>query len=184
MANLSTDPTTTSAGADRQEFRRTHSEFASGVTIITTGDEGEPFRLAGRSFSSMSLDSPDVLLCVASQSRTRPRTESVGHSVINVLAEDQRYFWERFGSSTGKRFERLECGTESGAPALPGVLVRIHEDIASVDTEGNHEVVIGPVMSLERRRRGKPLILFRGGLDSEDHHADLAKVWGWLDGWN
>jgi 3-hydroxy-9,10-secoandrosta-1,3,5(10)-triene-9,17-dione monooxygenase reductase component len=181
----STDRTATSAGTDAQKFRHTLAEFASGVTIITAGDAGEPFGFACQSFSSVSLDPPLVLFCVDSRSRTWPRIESAGHFVVNVLAEDQREFCERFGSSKGKRFEGLDCEwTDWGAPALPEVLARIHADVATVHTEGDHEVVVGRVVSLETVRRGKPLIFFRGGFDSEDHHADLAKVWGWLDGWN
>ena len=48
-----------------REFRDTHARWASGVTVITATHEGERYGMTAASFSSLSLDPPLVLICVA-----------------------------------------------------------------------------------------------------------------------
>ncbi len=65
----------------------------------------------------------------------------------------QRDLIERFGSSTGRRFEGLDwLPARSGGPGLPGVLMRIHCTVEQVHVAGDHDVVIGRVVGARGRR--------------------------------
>ena len=79
---------------DDKRFRDVLGHFATGVTIITAIDDGEPVGLAANSFTSLSLDPPLVLFCVANSSSTWPRT-------------GRRPSWRR--GSTGLRDPRRGC---------------------------------------------------------------------------
>src|SRR5512139_726188 len=107
MAFMSAEGSTAGSGVttglggfnDPREFRRTMAEFASGVTVVTAGDDGEPVGFACQSFSSVSLEPPLVLFCADHQGRTWPRIRRAGRFCVNVLAEHQSELCERFGSS-------------------------------------------------------------------------------------
>ena len=50
---------------DDKQFRSVLGHFATGVTIITAMDGDEPVGIAANSFTSLSLDPPLILFCVA-----------------------------------------------------------------------------------------------------------------------
>ena len=169
------------------ELRRTLGAFATGVTVITALDGGEPVGFACQSFASVSLDPPLVLFCADHGGRTWPRIRRVGSFCVNVLAEDQEELCLRFGSSRGSKFEGLEWDRSRwGAPALRGVLARVHADIRDVHVAGDHDVVIGLVRELETPNDGRPLIFFRSGfgIDRRESRAvPEADLWAWGDHW-
>ena len=167
------------------EFRRTMAEFASGVTVVTAVHADEPVGFACQSFSSVSLEPPLVLFCVDRRSRSWRGIRAARRFCVNVLAEDQAELCRRFGSSRGSRFDGLEWTLSAwDTPSLNGVLARIHADVHSVHPEGDHDVVVGKVVAMERPRSGSPMVFFRGrfGVDAhDDRGAEVA--WSWLDGW-
>lgn len=170
--------------ADPVEFRRTMAEFASGVTVVTASHGSEAVGFACQSFSSVSLEPPLVLFCVDRRSRSWRQIQAAGRFCVNVLAEDQGELCQRFGSSRGLRFDGL-AWTRSAwdTPSLPGVLARIHADVHSVHPGGDHDIVIGNVIAMERSRAARPMVFHRGrfGVDADDRDADVT--WSWLDGW-
>ncbi len=51
---------------DPRDLRRALGAFATGVTIVTTADEaGSPWGFTANSFTSVSLDPPLLLVCLA-----------------------------------------------------------------------------------------------------------------------
>lgn len=174
--NHGVDPT------DAVEFRRTMAEFASGVTVVTALHAGDPVGFACQSIASVSLDPPLILFCVDRTSRTWQGIRAAGRFCVNVLAEGQEELCRRFGSRLGTRFDGLEWETSAwGTPSLPGAPARIHADIRGVHQEGDHDVVIGHVVAMERAGTGRPMVFFRGrfGIDAHEHDG----AWSWLDGW-
>ena len=73
---------------DDKQFRSVLGHFATGVTIITAMDGEEPVGMAANSFTSLSLDPPLILFCVAHTSSTWPRIEEAGTFAVNILGED------------------------------------------------------------------------------------------------
>lgn len=165
------------------EFRRTLAEFASGVTVIATVDGEDPVGFACQSFSSVSLDPPLVLFCVTAESRTWPRIHAAGRFSINVLGEHQDDICARFGTRLGSRFDGLDWErSEWGTPSLPGVLARLHCELHAVHEGGDHHIVVGSVLGLERRESSEPpMVFFRGrfGLGEDEPVPDQL----WSDGW-
>ena len=50
------------SGLDQARFREVLGHFATGVTVVTAIEEGEPVGFACQSFAALSLDPPMVLL--------------------------------------------------------------------------------------------------------------------------
>ncbi|ACY99059.1 MULTISPECIES: flavin reductase family protein [Thermomonospora] len=170
------------------EFRRAMAEFATGVTVVTGLDGGEPVGFACQSFASVSLEPPLVLFCADHRGRSWPRIRASGRFCVNILAEDQRELCERFGSSKGRKFQGLEWEPSPwGAPALPDVLLRVHAVVQDVHVAGDHDVVIGRVLSCERppgNEGRRPLLFFRSRFGIDEPDAPIAPdPWARGDRW-
>jgi hypothetical protein len=77
---------------DSQHFKRALSQFATGVTVITTRAAGHPHAngapfvgITASSFNSVSLDPPLVLWSMATRANSLPMFRDGSHYIINVL---------------------------------------------------------------------------------------------------
>jgi 3-hydroxy-9,10-secoandrosta-1,3,5(10)-triene-9,17-dione monooxygenase reductase component len=145
---------------DQDEFRRALGQFATGVTIITAISDGEPAGVAANSFTSVSLDPPLVLFCVAP---TWPRIEQARKFAVNILGEHQEELCRLFAMKGADRFGQTEWHIGvGGSPVL-------HETLAYLDCEfwqeydgGDHIIVVGRVLDLGITHDAGPLVFFRG----------------------
>ena len=172
------------------EFRRAMAEFATGVTIVTALDGGEPVGFACQSFTSVSLEPPLVLFCADVRGRSWPRIRAARRFSVHVLAEEQRELCERFGSHRGAKFDGLDWDASSwGTPALRDVLLSVHAVVHDVHRAGDHDVVIGRVLAVERHddRDGgwrRPMVFFRSRFGVTEPDAPIAPdPWGVGDRW-
>ncbi|GAA5050561.1 flavin reductase (DIM6/NTAB) family NADH-FMN oxidoreductase RutF [Thermocatellispora tengchongensis] len=173
------------------ELRRAMGLFASGVTVITGLDDGEPVGFACQAFASVSLEPPLILFCADHGGRTWPRIRRSGRFCVNVLAEDQTDLCGRFGSRTGRKFDGLDWEPSRwGAPMLPGVLLRVHAEVGDVHVAGDHDVVIGRVLEVEPGTERRPMVFFRGGFGIDGcREVDAPQavpdpgLWAWADHW-
>ena len=157
------DVTATAFDPEPGRFRRVLGHFCTGVTVITTIDEGEPAGFACQSFAALSLDPALVLFCPARSSATWPRIARAGHFCANVLAAEQRELAGVFGISGGDKFAGVRWSpSPSGAPVLDGVLTWAGCSVEAVHEAGDHYVVLGRVTELGATRAGQPLLFYRG----------------------
>jgi flavin reductase (DIM6/NTAB) family NADH-FMN oxidoreductase RutF len=147
---------------DPGEMRRVLGHFASGVTIVTGLDAGEPVGFACQSFTSVSLDPPLVLFCPAHTSSTWPKIQASGSFSVNVLAADQLALCKTFATSGGDKFAEVAWTPTQWGPSIDGVLATVSCDIEQVHAAGDHDVVIGRVRELVTHREDGPLLFWRG----------------------
>ncbi len=135
------------AAFDERQFRTALSQFATGVTIITTRDEaGGFFGMTASSFNSVSLSPPLVLWSLANNARSMPLFSANSHYVINVLAADQAALGERFASRIEDRFEGVEFDlSATGLPVLRGSVAWFECHNRSRYPEGDHVIFVGEV---------------------------------------
>lgn len=101
---------------DSLELRRALGAF---MTVVTTIDSsGAPTGFTANSFTSVSLDEPLVLFCLAGQSSNREIYLNAGKFAINILAEDQQTLSGTFASpKVVGRFAGIEWSTAAtGSP--------------------------------------------------------------------
>src|SRR5438552_15036960 len=98
-------PLTMDASIDSARFRTILGHFATGVTVVTGHGAEGPAGMAANSFTSVSLDPPLVLVCMARTSSTWPAIRDSGHFAVNILGEHQEETARRFGARSGDRFE-------------------------------------------------------------------------------
>ena len=88
-------------GFDSAHFRQALSQFATGVTVITTRLADGSFRgLTASSFNSVSLDPPLVLWSLGAGANSLPVFSGNSHYVINILSAGQQDLAMRFSRRT------------------------------------------------------------------------------------
>lgn len=149
---------------DAAHYRKVLGHFATGVTIISAVDGGEPVGMAANSFTSVSLSPPLVLFCAAHSSTTWPRIRSAGAFCVNVLAEDQEELCRLFATKGADRFNGVGWRPgPSGSPIIADVLAWIDCRIEATHEAGDHVIVVGRALAMDAALHGKPLLFYRGG---------------------
>jgi flavin reductase ActVB len=145
------------------EFRRVLSHFATGVTIVTTRDtDGRPTGLTVSAFCSVSLDPPQVLVCVDHKSQSYPALRDRDRFAVNFLGERHEDVSRRFATTRLDKFDGVPHKLSShGVPLLEGALVQLECRTVSRHVEGDHTILVALVEEA-RNGAGEPLLYFRG----------------------
>jgi 3-hydroxy-9,10-secoandrosta-1,3,5(10)-triene-9,17-dione monooxygenase reductase component len=148
---------------DPAAFRVALSQFASGITILTTRDaDGKDAGMTATAFSSLSLDPPLVLFCVGNEASMAPALRAATHVAVHVLASEQETLSRRFASKDGDRFAGLTPARGHGdVPLLEGALARLECRVAELLPRGDHFIVIAEVLRTAVED-GTPLLYSRG----------------------
>jgi len=145
------------------EFRRVLSHFATGVTIVTTRDtDGRPTGLTVSAFCSVSLDPPQVLVCVDHKSQSYPALRDRDRFAVNFLGERHEDVSRRFATTRLDKFDGVPHKLSShGVPLLEGALAQLECRTVSRHVEGDHTILVALVEEA-RNGAGEPLLYFRG----------------------
>jgi flavin reductase (DIM6/NTAB) family NADH-FMN oxidoreductase RutF/DNA-binding GntR family transcriptional regulator len=149
---------------DAAVFRQVIGHFMSGVVVITTRHEGQPYGMTVSAVSSLSMEPPMLLVCLHSASGTQDAVARSGRFAVNILAEPQGHLAERFARS-GPAAEKFDgVGVRSGhgeVPLLEGALAVVECQVSEVVEGGTHRVFLANVVQAEAGE-GSPLAYFRG----------------------
>lgn len=149
----------------RDEFRSAMGEFATGVTVITTNDdEGKPHSMTANSFTSVCLDPPVVLVCVAHGTNTYGYLEKTGRFGVNILRQEQQELGALFAKKPEDREEGVDYAytmNEDGIPILDGSMVFFGCKVLGSHVYGDHTIYMGEVKEMRRNEPGDPLLFFR-----------------------
>jgi flavin reductase (DIM6/NTAB) family NADH-FMN oxidoreductase RutF len=150
------------AGLDPDLFRDVIGHFATGVTIITTRDEGSDFGVTVSAISSLSLQPPMLLACLNRTSRTQAAIRRTGGFAVNVLGVHQHELARLFATDRDDKFDGLAVrhGT-LGHPLLDDALAHVECEVVEEAAGGTHTVFLAEVRHAERFD-GEPLLYFRG----------------------
>ena len=140
-------PRADSRAFDSVQFRQALSQFATGVTVITTRLADGNFRgLTASSFNSVSLNPPLVLWSLGTEANSMPVFSGNSHYVINVLGADQAALAKRFSRRTDNPFGDIEYElSRTGQPILKGVSAWFECHNRSRYPEGDHVIFVGEV---------------------------------------
>jgi flavin reductase (DIM6/NTAB) family NADH-FMN oxidoreductase RutF len=155
---------------DALHFRRTLSQFATGVTVITTraggtaGAEAPFVGITASSFNSVSVDPPLILWSMATRANSLPMFRDGSHYIVNVLAASQLDLCQRFATLKGDRFAGVDYRlSANGLPILSNALAWFECHNRSRYDEGDHVIFVGEVERCGvHDASGKPLV-FQGG---------------------
>lgn len=148
---------------DDRVLRDVLGHFCSGVTVVAAIVGDEPVGFTCQSFSALSLDPPQVLLCPSRRSTSWPLIRTAETFCVNVLSAGQRALSDGFATSGGPKFEGVRWRpTERGAPILEGVAAWFEVALAAEHDGGDHLIAVADLLDFGSGPRTGPLFFHRG----------------------
>jgi flavin reductase (DIM6/NTAB) family NADH-FMN oxidoreductase RutF/ADP-ribose pyrophosphatase YjhB (NUDIX family) len=132
---------------DPRALRNAFGTFMTGVTVVTAHDaDGQPLGFTANSFTSVSLDPPMVLVCLANTSQNYDALVHASGFAVNVLAETQIDDSNTFARPVEDRFATVNWQRgPHGSPVLDGVSAWFDCAMHKTVDAGDHVILIGTV---------------------------------------
>jgi flavin reductase (DIM6/NTAB) family NADH-FMN oxidoreductase RutF len=159
------------------DFKKAMQQWASGVNVVTTFSES--FGLQGMTvtaFSSVSLNPPQVLVCINESADTGEGIQESQCFAVNTLSADQQEVSNQFagGNSQEQRFKNTPWTAGiTGSPLLDNSIMSLDCKIISKVHAGTHWVIIGEVQDCVCRP-GEPLLYYQGAYRQLDASTETA----------
>ncbi|MCD2452443.1 flavin reductase family protein [Methylicorpusculum oleiharenae] len=151
---------------EASEFKNALQLWASGVTVVTT--QSERFGLQGMtatSFSSVSLDPPQVLVCINERADTGEGIEESQHFAVNILTAKQEQVSNEFAGKASQedRFRNVSWSQgKEGMPLLDDSLASLECRVLQKVKAGTHWIIVGEVNNVVCRE-GDPILYYSTG---------------------
>jgi 3-hydroxy-9,10-secoandrosta-1,3,5(10)-triene-9,17-dione monooxygenase reductase component len=138
--------------------------FPSGVTIVTTWENGAPVGSTVNAFCSVSLEPPLLLICLDLKNPIREALETSAIFGVNILHDEGLAFAQRFSREPqADRFtEFAYCAAPGGAPRLEAAPVFIDCAVETIHTAGDHLIAVGRGLRIEHGAAAPPLLYHKG----------------------
>ncbi|PZQ50111.1 MAG: flavin reductase [Rhodovulum sulfidophilum] len=132
---------------DPRALRTAFGSFLTGVTVVTTvGPDGRPIGFTANSFTSVSLDPPLLLVCLARRSFNYATMTHAAGFAVNILREDQEAVSNTFARPSEDRFATVGWRPgPKGAPLLDGAAAWFDCATHEIVDAGDHAILIGRV---------------------------------------
>jgi flavin reductase (DIM6/NTAB) family NADH-FMN oxidoreductase RutF len=173
-----------SSSFTQRDLRDAFGLLATGVTVVTAvRPDGEPVGVTANSFTSVSLEPPLVLWCLAAVSSGAPAFTAGAPFAVHILSHHQLDLARHFARRTHEKFAvEPRWRNSPDPPQLPDVLCRFDCRVKAVHPGGDHLIVVGEVLDIARAP-GTPLAFHasRFGSFSADPGVGKMDVWEGLD---
>lgn len=148
---------------DDNTFKKAMGRFPSGVVIATTiNNEGKKCGFTASAFSSLSLDPPLILVCLANSAECFNSFLNGDMFAINVIGHEQHDLAFKFATKGVDKFDGDEFVTgNSGLPIIPNCIFSLECNIKDIYPGGDHAILVGEVQEA-RINEGDPSIWYDG----------------------
>lgn len=147
---------------DNQEFKNVLKLWASGVSVVTTNSAAGEQGMTATSFASVSMDPPQILVCINDSAETGDAIMETKKFAINILTAAQEQVSNQFagGSSMQERFANVVWHKgDLDVPVLDEALASMECTVVQQVRAGTHWVIIGEIQSTQCQS-GDPLLYF------------------------
>lgn len=150
--------------SDTTLLRRALGVFATGVTIVTAldRDTDKPLGFTANSFTSVSLEPPLLLVCLAHTAASYAMFCKTDSFAVNVLSAEQEEVAMIFATRGADKFASVGWRPGSlGAPLIDGSLACFDCEMHERVTAGDHDILMGRVLGFSHEK-GTALV-YHGG---------------------
>lgn len=136
---------------DTRALRNAFGTFMTGVTVVTAHDKnGAPLGFTANSFTSVSLDPPLVLVCLANTSQNYDALVGAVGFAVNILAETQIAISNTFARPSENRFADISWHNgPQGSPVIDDVAAWFDCTLHQTVQAGDHVILIGAVKAFD-----------------------------------
>ena len=148
-------------------FRAVMGHFVTGITVVTTLQDGQPRGITVNALTSVSLEPPLVVVALDRRRFITPSVHETGRYAVNVLSEDQQALSDCFAGAAGHARSRcvLRGGLDPGPTGLPlidGAIATLECSVTQVFQAGDHELFVARVDSVGNAEpHPMPLLYYR-----------------------
>lgn len=136
---------------DTRDLRNAFGTFMTGVTVVTSHTpQGEPIGFTANSFTSVSLDPPMVLVCLAKTSKNYDTLVNGNGFAVNILSEHQTEISNTFARPVDDRYAGIDWHKgPAGSPIIGGVSAWFDCKMHKTVDAGDHVILIGLVEAFD-----------------------------------
>jgi flavin reductase ActVB len=133
---------------DPDDFRAALSMWPSGVTITTTVDDhGLRWGFTASAFSSLSLQPPLILVCLAATARSHDTFVRAESFAVNLLSTRHEQLALRFADRGSDKFTGANFRPgHTGSPVLTDAVASLECVMHATVPAGDHTILIGKVV--------------------------------------
>lgn len=133
---------------DLDDFRAAMSMWPSGVTITTTiNDDGLRWGFTASAFSSLSLEPPLILVCLAAAAKSHDTFVRAKSFAVNLLSTRHEQLALRFAMRGSDKFNGANFRPgHTGSPVLTDSVASLECIMHSTVPAGDHTILIGKVV--------------------------------------
>lgn len=147
---------------DSAKQRKIMGQFATGVTVVTTGGKAGTHGLTANAVASLSLDPPLVLVAVEKKAHSLEYLKVNRCYAVNILRLEQEDVSRRFATPGPKDFAGLAISSAvTGSPILTDCLAYLDCIVVDILPGGDHEIFVGEIVAGEVNG-GDPLLYYSG----------------------
>ncbi len=141
----------TAVTLDPRALREAFGAFVTGVTIVTARDDaGKPVGFTANSFTSVSLDPPLLLICLARTSRNFATMTGTKNFAVNILSENQKDLSNTFARPVEDRFATAAwADAPQGSPVFADVAAWFECTMQDVIEAGDHVILLGRIAAFD-----------------------------------
>lgn len=129
-------------------FRRIMGSWLSGVSVVSSMADDQPFGLTCSAICSVSVTPPLLLACISSSSATLAAIIRAGAFTVSVLDTESRAVSDMFAGPGHQQFASINWhrGQRTGMPVLAAALAYAECTVHRVSEAGDHTIVLGKVV--------------------------------------
>ena len=145
---------------DRDNFRKTLSTFATGITVVTTKYNSILYGKTINSFSSLSLSPPLVLFSLDKKSSKLDIFKQSKTIAINILSKKQQIISNNFAKKNPDWKDIQYDSLKNGNPIIKNCVSNLDCKIKDKINKGDHIIFICQVLQVINDNNLKPLIYY------------------------
>ncbi|WP_108870322.1 flavin reductase family protein [Aquimarina aquimarini] len=147
---------------DAKKLRQVAGGFATGITIVSSGDANSEVRaMTANSFLSVSLDPPLVLFSVDTRTKLFETLEKGKKITISILSEKQEEISNHFAGKNHLDHHTLFESIKD-YPVIKDALGYYLTEVDQIISAGDHYLVLCNVKDLQRNEDVNPLMYYSG----------------------
>ena len=145
---------------DRDNFRKTLSTFATGITVVTTKYNSILYGKTINSFSSLSLSPPLVLFSLDKKSSKLKIFKDSKKITIKILSKNQEYISNNFAKKNPNWKEIEYDFLKNGNPVIKNCVSNLNCRVIDRIKKGDHIIFVCKVLQVINNNKLKPLIYY------------------------
>lgn len=161
---MQSSPNAILSAVSADAYKKSLTHWATGVTVLCTRAGGEDIGITANSFTSLSLDPPQVLVSVSKRLFTHNALRESGIFAVSILREEQVEWGMRFAGMIPEIEDRFADITieraETGCAILSDALAWVDCRVTEIYDGQDHTIFVGVVVAAGAAESGAPLLYY------------------------